>query len=279
MEILRDHSKEKVIEAMIQNVLGWNSILSKNNLVCKIIEFDDMIRSITGMNHPIFNWIWRVRFSEHSAEERINKSMEYFHERKLPMSWYVTPFSTPSNILTLLTNTGLKVSEKGAPAMACNLRDFKEDQLDEALKRTMINVIKVETEEDLQRWGKVFYEGFDLPSHVGEKFLEMLQLFDQSHMTNYLATLNGEPVAISQVLYHSGVAGIYCVATLHNYRSKGIGTAVTLAPLMDAKQKGYEIAMLESSPKGVNVYKRIGFKEYCRFFRCFYHPEENNTLE
>ena len=176
MEILRDHSKEKVIEAMIQNVLGWASLLGwaspKNNPVCEIIEFDDMIRSITGVNHSMMNWIIRVRFTEHTAEERINKSMEYFHERKLPMFWYVTPFSTPPNILTLLTNAGLKVSEKGAPAMACDLRDLKEDQFDEALKRTMINVMKIETEEDLQRWGKVFYEGFNFPSHLGEKFLE-----------------------------------------------------------------------------------------------------------
>lgn len=80
------------------------------------------------------------------------------------------------------------------------------------------------------------------------------------------------------MVYHGGIAGIYNVATKPDYRGKGIGTAVTLAPLMAAKKKGYEIAWLESSEMAEKLYKRIGFREYCRFFRCFYSPDQEDTL-
>jgi hypothetical protein len=39
---------------------------------------------------------------------------------------------------------------------------------------------------------------------------------------------------------------------------------MTLAPLMDAREMGYRIGTLQSSEMGLNVYRRLGFKEYCR---------------
>jgi ribosomal protein S18 acetylase RimI-like enzyme len=120
----------------------------------------------------------------------------------------------------------------------------------------------------------VFQEGYSFSETITEKFLNLFKLFDSSLLVNYLAIFNEDPVAISSVLYYRGIAGIFNVATIPDYRGKGIGTAITLAPLMDAKKKGYEIAWLESSEMGKNLYKRIGFQEYCRFFRCIYSPED-----
>ncbi len=89
-------------------------------------------------------------------------------------------------------------------------------------------------------------------------------LNDTPSASAFLAYYDGNPVASSLVFYEAGVAGIYSVTTLEEARGKGIGTAITLAPLNEAKKLGYEIAILQSSDMALNMYKHMGFKEYCK---------------
>jgi predicted acetyltransferase len=88
-------------------------------------------------------------------------------------------------------------------------------------------------------------------------------------MSSYLVTLNDQPVATSSLVLDAGVAGIYNVATLPEWRGKGLGAAATLHPLREARQMGYQIGILQSSNMGYKVYQRLGFKELCRL-NCYH---------
>ena len=57
----------------------------------------------------------------------------------------------------------------------------------------------------------------------------------------------------------AGVAGLYHVQ-VHPERRKGIGTALTLVPMHDARKAGYEISVLQASKMGEPVYRKIGFE-------------------
>ena len=81
---------------------------------------------------------------------------------------------------------------------------------------------------------------------------------------HYLASPDGTPVATSSLFLGAGIAGIHSVATVPDARGQGIGTAVTLEPLREARRRGYRLGALFSSEMAVNLYLRIGFREYCK---------------
>ena len=81
------------------------------------------------------------------------------------------------------------------------------------------------------------------------------------NLRHYLGYLHGKAVATASVFFYEGVAGLYCVATLPEARGKGIGSFVSAAPLIEAREEGYRIAILQSSRMGYPVYVRLGFKE------------------
>jgi ribosomal protein S18 acetylase RimI-like enzyme len=56
------------------------------------------------------------------------------------------------------------------------------------------------------------------------------------------------------------LAGIYSVATRPAHRGRGFGTALTRAALLSARAAGYDSAVLEPSPEGAGMYRRMGFE-------------------
>jgi ribosomal protein S18 acetylase RimI-like enzyme len=87
----------------------------------------------------------------------------------------------------------------------------------------------------------------------------------QEYMRYYLARLAGRPVDTAAQFLWAGLAGIWWVTTTPELRRRGVATAITRAVLADAAHLGYQAAMLEALPDPVPMYRRLGFREYCRF--------------
>ncbi len=78
----------------------------------------------------------------------------------------------------------------------------------------------------------------------------------------YLGRVDGTPVATSGLFLGGGVPGIHAVTTVPEFRGRGIGSAMTLSPLIDARRKDYAIGVLFSSEMAVGIYRNLGFQEY-----------------
>ncbi|HEX9037355.1 MAG TPA: hypothetical protein VF808_10235 [Ktedonobacterales bacterium] len=84
-------------------------------------------------------------------------------------------------------------------------------------------------------------------------------------MRRYIGWLGDEPVATCQMVLGASSAGIYLLTTVARARGRGIGAAITAHPLLEARDEGYRVGVLQATEMGHPVYKRIGFSEQFRF--------------
>jgi len=83
--------------------------------------------------------------------------------------------------------------------------------------------------------------------------------------SHYLGLLDGEPVATATGYKGERVVSIQNITTSPQARRRGVGTAVTMAPILEAREIGYRIASLQASKMGYPMYEKMGFREYMRF--------------
>lgn len=79
-------------------------------------------------------------------------------------------------------------------------------------------------------------------------------------VTLYLGRAAGEPVSTGMSIVADGVAGVYFIGTVPDARGRGYGEAITARIHADAAAAGCHAAILQSSPSGLGVYERLGYR-------------------
>lgn len=78
--------------------------------------------------------------------------------------------------------------------------------------------------------------------------------------------IEGRIVAVALAYDLDGDCGIFNVGTHEAWRRRGLGTAVTVAQLYRARERGCVTASLQSTPMAEGVYEAAGFRELGRIF-------------
>lgn len=76
----------------------------------------------------------------------------------------------------------------------------------------------------------------------------------------YTGYWNQAPVSAATVWPFAGVAGIYSVATLPEYRQRGLALATIQHALNDAVTAGHDLAVLRTVDELVPFYEQLGFR-------------------
>ena len=216
-----------------------------------------------GVPFPLFNHVYLTRLPQEDIEGRIGEVRRYYAARRLPFMWSVGPFSRPGDLASRLESHGLKRAEE-LSGMAADLQ-----ALDESPPPPPgLTVERVADAEVLREYVGVARAGFGMPGFATEPLFEAcraLGLAEENPFGHYVGRLGGEALATASLSLAAGIAGVFNVATLPGARRRGLGTALTLAALRDARGRGYRVGILQSSAAALGVYRRLGFGRYSTY--------------
>jgi ribosomal protein S18 acetylase RimI-like enzyme len=83
----------------------------------------------------------------------------------------------------------------------------------------------------------------------------------------WLGYRDGQAVTSAAVIGAAGGLGIYSVATLPAWRGRGYAEAVMRHAVADQRAKGVSGPLvLQSSPGGLELYRKLGFRRVTRYF-------------
>jgi GNAT superfamily N-acetyltransferase len=268
-DVLRDLSSPALARAIEENAEEFLVALGR---AAGAKERDDpRVRWVIG-DIPIdyHNCVVRAELLPEDADGVILESLERFRAQGAPGSWHVGPSMRPADLGERLLKHGFSYGGSDI-GMAADLRALPERvpvPEDLAIER-------VRDEEGLAAWRETLARGFGEGPLEAEWVSEMyrrLGLGDHWPWRHYLGRLGGEPVATSTLFMDASAAGVYFVFTVEEARRRGIGAAMTLTPLLEARETGYRVGVLGSSNMGYPVYRRLGFREYCEIRIYEWHP-------
>ena len=259
-DILSDFSATELVKASIKaNWENYHYCLGRSPSV-ELSIGRYLTWLITNMPDHFMNLVVCTQLPLEGIDELIDGALTHFRSLNIRrLSWLAREGVPATEIKKHLVAHGLTFSESFATEMGADLMLLPEElPLPAGLK-----ILLVEDEEKLQQWIHVASIGFGVREEFEKVWYDFFveAVFDMRFRT-YLALLNGQPVGTSQLFLSAGVAGIYNVTCIAEARGQGIGAAITLAPLLKAREMGYQVAILQASRLGYNIYRRLGFQDF-----------------
>lgn len=241
----------------------------------EIVETEKLSYHLAFPTNPMFKGVWQTRLSADEVDEAIDQTIAWFKKRNAPyFFWWTGPGTAPADLGTRLQARGLldmaeqqqelaagiHQTEQGAPGMVVDLNQVDETLLVKTPPEFIIK--QVENERQLYDFKKVFVETYEIPDWAGQAWVDATQKvgIGKTPWQMFVGYLDDEPVATNMLFNGGGVASVYAVATVPTAQRKGIGAAITLKPLLDAREMGYRHGVLFSTEMGIRVYERIGFR-------------------
>ncbi|MBM3292308.1 GNAT family N-acetyltransferase [Candidatus Bathyarchaeota archaeon] len=257
VEILRNPTNQDLVNAIHYN-LRSQFFMFRKAPIFEWFEESDATYFMRSNQTPIYNRVEKTNLTSESADQRISEIKSVFTSRNMPFTWAINPDDKPDDLASRLEKAGLKRSE--APSMALELKNLRMPKCPEGFT---IEVPKGTKEVDA--WARLMLDAYGMSAGYTESFVKMIHNGSQrKDVLFYTGLLDGLPVATNLIFLSDGVAGVYCIATDPSVRGKGIGSYITAAPLLDARDMGFEVSILHATRMGYPVYERLGYREVCK---------------
>ncbi len=216
----------------------------------------------TGARGP--NAVLYTRFKSDDPsyiDKKIDEMVAFFRSRNIDFGWTTGPSTRPTQLHLMLEAHGFSYSDS-TTGMAIDVQNLNE----RIFVNTELVITEVEDLDSLMVLRSIEISGFGASETAAQNYYEAhanTGFGEGTPWHHYIGWLHGQPVAIVSLLFHAGVAGIYGVTTIPQYRRQGVAATMTSHTLHEACRRGYRIAILSPSEMSDALYRRIGFQEYC----------------
>jgi hypothetical protein len=226
--ILSDFSAERLVRNAIKT--NWeNYHYCLGRATCVELSISRYLTwFITNMPDHFMNLVVCTDLPDEGIHELMESTLAHFRSLNIKkLTWLAEEDVLAAEIKKQLLAHRSTFRESLSREMAADLMVLMED----LPFPTGLEIVPVENSVTLQQWIHVASLGFEVPEEYENIWHDFFveTVFDLPFRT-YLALLNGEPVATSQLFLSAGVAGIYNVTCIPEARGQGIGAAITLAP-------------------------------------------------
>jgi GNAT superfamily N-acetyltransferase len=223
---------------------------------------DELVLSDSGLPSDTFNFVTRARLDA-GAEAAIRRVTGYFGSAGRPFSWWLGPADRPGDLGRALLDAGFSAAESEL-AMAADLGSLAAgDPAPGGLR-----IERATTAAQIRDFARVCAANWTPPDAEVLRFYRIAAPLLRRRgcpIRLYVGYLGAEAVATAELTVSEGAVGLYNIATLEAHRRKGFGTALTLRPLLDAREEGHALAVLQASEQGQGVYAGLGFRETGRY--------------
>jgi ribosomal protein S18 acetylase RimI-like enzyme len=257
-----------VIAAIERNILDWYQTLSGYIPEAEFSEQADHARVVSPAAHPACNAVLHPQFAPGQATHRIQEITAVYARQSVPALWWIGPSSRPVDLPRLLTEEGLTLTET-LFGMAADLACIGPA----AAQAPGYAVAEVADYEQIGAWLVPFGETF----HVNHAAMQMLAplrnvVTRRRPLRLLLGTAHGEPVSCAVLFEGPAVAALHYVGTRPSARNRGYGSDLVSHGMALARSSGYRVCVLHSTPLSVDLYRRLGFVEYCRLRTLLWRP-------
>ena len=191
----------------------------------------------------------------------------FFAGRAVPWYWWLGPNPRPPDMPAWLERHGLAFDPPPLPALVAPLParcpPLNPD----------VRVWLATGRTDLEAASTIRRIAFRFPAGVAVDYFEAMAddwlRGDRARL--YLARLgDGPPAGIGALIVGAGLPGVYVMATLPEWRRRGLGKAVLARVLADAAAEGHRLIVLTASRLGYPLYRQFGFEHV--FDYAIYRP-------
>jgi ribosomal protein S18 acetylase RimI-like enzyme len=198
----------------------------------------------TGIPHPLFNIVTHFSYKKNIAE-KMRKLMEEA-PANMAFSFWNHSFNRVKELEPILIDLGFQ-STGFFPAMRW------------PVKRVEVTPLEIHP-ADISTFRRIIAISFGLPEGVVEGWIHLLQ---NGEHESYLAYLNGNPVGTGTLFIGNQVGVILNIATLSQFRKRGVGRAMMLYLMNRAHTLRLKELILQSAPTAKKLYENLGFKTEC----------------
>lgn len=225
------------------------------------VEDPGFLAVTIGLKEPILNLVIDTRVDEKDVLQKIAQAKEFFQQQQVSWIWLVSPLSKPLNLSHYLEQSGLSLLEQ-TPAMYYDLT--RPLPVPEEVEEN-INIREAGPTDELREWIMPVQEGFPNSSET-EGFRALSARLPHGPGTpfrHYMIRQGGQ--AVGSVTLYLGTQGVMILnlATRNIARRRGYGKALTRYAMLVAKREGFKHCFLNTSEKGYNLYRKLGFQVYC----------------